>query len=301
MKTLLPILFATVAAAAACSPMSSSNGKTGAGGSTGAAGRTGSGNGGSSATGAGGVATTGAGGTVTTGAGGSGGTTNTPCTTTTKLMNPVLLDFRSNDGSIAPNVYAEAFGGATPNSGTSYTGVYSYPEVAGGTMPTLNLVAGHPPTMWGVQELLHATNWGMGGGVWVSCNVDASAYSGVSFWARGTSGTGTMSFSIGMPATTLPADGGTCPGTTDTCKAPAKTDIPLTIDWTQVQIRWADFTPGMSGTTSVVPNGNNINGLGWSVPLQFVLAPGATDPVAGPYNPVPADVSIDLSDFAFMP
>src|SRR6185503_8447868 len=89
-----------------------------------------------------------------------------------------------------------------------------------------------------------------------------------------------FSFSLSMENTSLPdpanaAGGGTCPGTAATCVPATRADIPLNADWTQVQILWSEFTPGMSGGTAAVPNGDNITGLGWSVPLSFVLDPSA--------------------------
>jgi hypothetical protein len=142
----------------------------------------------------------------------------------------------------------------------------------------------------------------MGGGIWMGC-ADGSAYKGISFWVRGSTSSGVFSFSMTMESTAMPAanpaGGGTCPGTADTCKNPTKNDIPLTADWTQVQILWADFTPGLSGSTSVVPNGNNIAGLGWSVPLKFQLDP--SNPDAGNYIAVPGDIKIDFDDFSFIP
>jgi hypothetical protein len=87
----------------------------------------------------------------------------------------------------------------------------------------------------------------------------------------------------------------------DTCKHPSKQDIPLTADWTQVQIPWADFTGGLSGSTAVVPNGNNITGLGWSLGLLFQLDPTVPADAAGPYVAVPGDLVINIDDIAFLP
>jgi hypothetical protein len=119
------------------------------------------------------------------------------------------------------------------------------------------------------------------------------------------SATATFSFSVVMESTVMPdatnpAGGGTCAGTAATCTPATKADIPLAPDWTQVQILWTDFAPGMSGTTAVTPNGNNITGMQWNVGLEYVLAPGATDPVAGPYVAVPANLSVDIDDVSFI-
>jgi hypothetical protein len=275
------------------------------GNGTGTAGTTGNGTGtaGTTGNGTGTAGTTGAAGT--TGSGGAGGAVvQKDCATKTKLMNPVLLDFESYNGMVTANNYAEAFGGATPNTGNAYTGIYAYPEVTGGPSPTLSILGGHPPSMWAGSESWHATSWGMGGGIWMGC-ADATAYKGISFWVRGSGGSGNFTFTLAMDSTSVPdstgAGGGTCTDTTGTnCKPAQKTMIPLPTDWTQVSIMWADFTPGLSGTTTsmVTPNGDNITGFGWTVGLAYQADP--TQPDAGVYVAVPADLRIDIDDIAFI-
>ena len=311
----------SIATAAGCSKPSSSGGTAGhsggggtSSGTTGAGGTTASGAGGTTTissagtTGSSGAAgttgTTGVAGTTVSGTGGAGGTTvvQKDCATKTKVMSPVFMDFENYNGTVTVANYATAFGGTTVNTGSAYAGIYPYPESTGSTAPTLSILAGHPPSNWAGSETLQATQLGMGGGVWMGC-ADASAYTGISFWVRGTSGTGTFSFSISMESTRLPdatnpAGGGTCPGTSDTCKDPIKSSIPITSDWTQVTILWSDFTAGMSGTTSVVPNGENIAGMAWNVPLQFQLDPAHPD--GGNYIPVPATMLINIDDITFM-
>jgi hypothetical protein len=286
---------------------------TGAGGTS--VSTTGTGGTSTSVTGAGGtsVSTTGAGGTSvsTTGAAGTTGAgvdaaavVQKLCATKTKIMSAVFMNFENYNGTVAAASYATAFGGTTVNTGTVYAGIYPYPESTGSTEPTLAILAGNPPSNWAGSETLQATQWGMGGGVWMGGCADASAYKGISFYVRGTSGTGTFSFSVSMESTQLPAanpaGGGTCPGTADTCKDPVKTNIPLTANWTQVQIPWGDFTAGMSGTASVTPNGDNIAGMGWTVPLQFHLDPTVSADAAGPYIPIPATMTINIDDITFI-
>ena len=49
----------------------------------------------------------------------------------------------------------------------------------------------------------------------------------------------------------------------------------------------------------MTPNGNNITGLGWSVPLAVIADPSkAAD--AGVYIPVPAMVTLNIDDITFM-
>ena len=238
----------------------------------------------------------------TTGAGGM--VVQKLCATKTTLMQPVLVDFENYDGTVTADKYASAFGGATVGTGTAYTGPYAYGD--GSATPTLSILAGHPPSNWAVsQTVTAATTWGMGGGLWMGC-ADASAYKGISFWVRGSTSSGVFSFNLNMESTVMPdavnpAGGGTCAGTADTCKNPVKENIPLTADWTQVSLLWSDFTPGMSGATAVVPNGNGVAGFGWSVPLKFQLDPSVAADAAGPYIAVPGDVVINFDDFAFIP
>ncbi len=299
---------------------SSSGGSTGSGGNgSGSGGNTGSGGSSTSSggnTGSGGSSTssggnTGSGGASTSSGGstGTGGAAGAPavkeCATKTTIMTPVFMNFENYTGmgTMTADNYSTGFGTTTVNTGTAYAGFFQYPEATGSTAPTLSMVGGHPPSTWAAGETLSATMWGMGGGIWMGC-ADASAYKGISFWVRGTSGTGTFSFTLSMDSTDLPnsmnaAMGGICPGTADTCKPAEKDNIPITTDWTQVSILWSDFTPGTSGTASVTPNGNNITGLGWSVPLAFIADPSkAAD--AGVYIPVPATVTFNIDDITFM-
>jgi hypothetical protein len=337
-KSLLVAL--SITAAAGCAKPTPSNGTasgtaghTGGGATTGAGGTsvstTGAGGTSVSTTGAGGtsVSTTGAGGTSvsTTGAGGTSvsttGTAGTTgagvdaaavvqkdCATKTVVMNPIFMNFENYNGMVTVANYATAFGGTTVNTGNAYTGIYGYPEAAGTTAPTMSILAGHPPSLWAGSEQLAATIYGMGGGVWMGC-ADASAYKGISFWVRGTSGKGTFQFSVSMESTQLPsgtnnAGGGTCPGVAAspgvnaTCVDPTMTNIPLTQDWAQVTIMWSDFTPGLSGATSVVPNGDNIVGMAWSVPLNF--QPNPTAPADAGYVPVPETLVFNIDDITFI-
>ncbi len=214
------------------------------------------------------------------------------------------MNFENYDGMVSADKYVTAFGGATAGTGNAYAGTYSFGD--GTATPVLALLAGHPPSMWAVSETVtHASAWGMGGGIWMGC-ADATAYKGISFYVRGTSPTGVFSFSMDMESTVMPdasnaAGGGTCPGTKDTCKGPTKANIPISMDWAPVQILWADFTAGMSDGTAVTPNGDDITGLSWNVPLAFMLDPSSTDPTNGPYIPVPGDLVINVDDISFIP
>jgi hypothetical protein len=304
--SLCALLLGTVAVAAAACSTASNVPASGTGGAktnpgTGTGGHT-AGVGGST-----GGPTTGVGGNTT--GGGAGGTTTVvqkDCAAKITPMNPALIDFETYNGMVTADKFGTAFGGPTPNTGTVYTGPYAFPENDTAPPPTLAIGAGHPPSLYAVSETsTNAQVWGMGGGLYMGC-ANLSAYKGVSFWVRGSGPLQVFSFSVSMESTSLPdavnpAGGGTCPGTKDTCVSPTKANIPLTADWTQVQILWADFAPGLSGTSPVTPNGDNVVGFGWSVPLQFVLSPSAGGDAAGPYIPVPSDLVINIDDVAFIP
>ena len=243
-------------------------GTTGSG--TGVAGTTGSGTGVAGTTGSGtGVAgTTGSG----TGVAGTTGAAGAPvvqkdCATKTTPMNPVLINFETYTGTVTADMFAAPFGGATVGTGTAYTGPYSYSD--GSTTPTLAILAGRPPSTWAVsQEVKPARTWGMGGGIWINC-VDASAYKGITFWVRGSGPPNVFKVSPehGQHVDARRGERGRrrhLPRHQETCLPAEKADIPLTADWTQVQILWTDFKAGLSGTTAVIPNGNNVTGDSYS-------------------------------------
>ena len=311
------LMLATAGAAPSCAPSESAGpggGGSGKGGSSsgtgnGGSGQTTTGAGGSSATtGAGGgfIPTTGAGGsmtTTTTGAGGAGGAAQKACFTEVTPMNPVLLDFENYNGMTAVADYGAPFGGASADTGNAYAGFYTYGD--GSATPDTEILAGRPPSMWGLSEkITQASTWGMAGGFWMGC-ANLTGFKGVSFWVRGTSATALFSFGVVMESTAMPdannpAGGGTCTGTADTCKPAMKENLTLSSDWSQIQIMWADFAPGMSNGTAVTANGDKVVGFVWNVPLQYMLAPGA-DPSVGPYNPVPGDLTINFDDVQFIP
>src|SRR6185312_15069450 len=143
------------------------------------------------------------------------------------------------NGMVDASLFATAFGGTTVNTGTSYAGLDA-PWGDGTATEGLQMLAGHASNYAASESVTQASGWGMGGGLWMGC-ADASAYKGITFWVRGSGPLNVFSVSLNMESTTMPdtanaAGGGTCAGTTDTCKPATKADIPLTMDWTQVSI-----------------------------------------------------------------
>ena len=295
-STKLIVLGAALVAGAAvidaCTPAApTGTGNPGSGGSTGTTGSGGS------------TVTTGSGGsTVTTGSGGAPVVVQKVCAAKITPMNPALVDFENYNGMVTADKYGTAFGGAMVNVGTAYIGPMSWGD--GSTTPTMSILAGHPPGNYGLSQTVMQTK-GMGGGFWMGC-ANASAYKGVSFWVRGSVPNAKFSFTMDMESTMMPdainpAGGGTCSGTKDTCVPAKKAAVPITMDWTQVMILWADFTPGMSGATMVAPNGDNVAGFGWWIDVPYIPDPAAGDAAMPPYIAMPSDLIFNLDDLAFIP
>ncbi len=136
-------------------------------------------------------------------------------------------------------------------------------------------------------------------GLWLSGCVDASKFSGISFWARGVAPTGTAKLSVLMKATTsstpatATAKTGPCAGITDkTCIHP-KYDFEVSSTWTQVKVPWTAFTAGDAAGTPVQPDGSTIWQIQFDIGLQWM--PDAT----GAYAPVPAPYELVVDDMAF--
>lgn len=236
-------------------------------------------------------------GTTVGGAGAPGASTTKLCATKVTAASTQIANFENYDGMSTIDKYGFAFGGPTNGTAGVYAGVYGY---AGGTdAVTLAILAGHTGNYGLSESTTPATNWGQGLGFWMGC-VDASAYSGITFWVRGSVPTGVFSFSLNTENTSLPdatnaAAGGTCPGTSDTCKAPTKSSIPLTMDWTQVSVPWTDLVGGLSGSTAVAATGDTITGF------TFLMSLNYTDVNDAGYTPTPGNVSFAIDDVAFMP
>jgi hypothetical protein len=99
------------------------------------------------------------------------------------------------------------------------------------------------------------TSWGAAMGVPLNaagqsqCPYDASRYSGITFYSKGS---GTVTVSIGSSATVPVARGGTC---TSGCLDYYATKVVLGSNWTQQHIRWADLKQA-----------------GWGTPVSFSAA-----------------------------
>ena len=99
--------------------------------------------------------------------------------------------------------------------------------------------------------------------------LDARDYAGIAFAVKGTSPSGRFGATIGMLDTTPTTDSGLCTNpTTGDCKdANFEFRLPESAtEWTEVEVPWSAFTPGIGSNTSCVPaTGQNI--------LRLVIQP----------------------------
>lgn len=116
------------------------------------------------------------------------------------------------------------------------------------------LKAGHDSaTALGYELTKPDNNWGAGLGIWMSC-VDPSAYTGISFWSKGSSKVGTVkvtfnTFETRSSQITDPNQGspGACPGADNIIECPPfEYVLELTPDWTLTTLSWSDFVHPMT-------------------------------------------------------
>jgi hypothetical protein len=326
-----------VALVAACTQTSDPNGGqrssgAGASGGSGGVGGAGVGSGGLPTAGGASGGTGGTSGIVTGGAAGSGGASATggaagsggtggsgavakDCATQATVTSPIFADFEGYDGTVG----ASDFVFLVPGTTATYAGSYFFDDdPTTGTefgTSTFSILAGHASD-WGISLArsytavdLQPGAWGASTGIWFGC-IDASAFSGLSFWVRGSVPLGTVSLALAMedtsPPAANPAGGGTCTGTAETCKPPTASEIPVTADWTQITLPWGMFTPGTAGATEVPATGARLTGMQFSAGLEFVADPAFVDDPDDPsdmptYIAVPAPIDFKLDDIGFTP
>jgi hypothetical protein len=165
---------------------------------------------------------------------------------------------------------------------------------------------------WALElKVTQESSWGAGLGFWMSTCANASAFKGISFWARGQTPSSLISMTLSTLATTpvssLPP--GTCPGmasqqlcstplTAGACCSPVAVNIPLTMSWAQIKLPWAMFT-GNAGGTAYTPDGQNITGLSFALGLNFSQVDAGPDGAAI-YGPTPANLDLQIDDITFM-
>jgi hypothetical protein len=227
--------------------------------------------------GSGNAATAGSGGSTSggtaSGGGGSGGsasgtggssgsaTTTAACATeaTASGTSPTISDFES---------MTSPTGTYTFESGGLLGGTYIYTDgMAPATDPSTSKLAfgaGHDAaSTQALVGTIHNATWGGGMGLWFAC-VDASAYTGVTFWAKGSSPAGEIAFNLTVNDVEVESKGGLCPDA-GPCERPSA-KIEITEEWKQYTFKWADFTPGNAAGTPVPGSGDNLYGIDFTLP-----------------------------------
>ena len=223
--------------------------------------------------------------------GGTGATTaavGTACAKPMLLTKPGIADFDNYAG--APlSTWSFPMGG-DKTSGI-LAGTFGYGDRPSGFPETFAMVDGYsPPYALEVADTASAV-YGGGMGLWISECLNATNFSGISFWVRGSAPTGQAKFTILMQETTpatpskVGSKAGTCQGTDTTCVHPTYM-FTVTDTWTQIQIPWASFTGGSAAGTPVTPDGRNIWQMQFDVGLTWVTPAGgsAAVPVLGAYK-----------------
>jgi hypothetical protein len=235
-----------------------------------------------------------------------------PCSTkvTVPTTNPVLVNFETYTGTTAASSFSVVFGGPTvstwapPPTIVGYTGFYGFS--GGMTNYTLSMVTGETGGTvdggqdWALDFAITQENvYGGGLGFWMSC-ANASAFKGISFWARGQVPTNVVGLALGTADTILTSAGGLCTGTSATCLAPQASNLPLTMNWSQIMVPWSMFIGGSAGGTPFNPNGDNLVGLTFSLGLNFTAVDAGPDGAAI-YGPIPGNIDFQIDDIQFMP
>jgi hypothetical protein len=137
---------------------------------------------------------------------------------------------------------------------------------AGTSVISTQMVTGDGGTGYALQiSDTNATHWG---GLLMffipsagAC-LDAHSFGGVQFSIQGTSPSGRFGVNLGMLDTIPTSDNGLCSNSTSSDCKDANVEFTLPADsaaWTQIQIPWGSFTPGVGSGLSCVPvTGQNI-------------------------------------------
>lgn len=173
--------------------------------------------------------------------------------------SPVITDF---EGMAAPG------SGFTFESAGIMGGTYVYSDLMApatdASTSALSLDAGHDETSTkALVAKIHNATWGGGMGLWFGCT-DASVYSGITFWARGTSPAGKVRVNLTVDDAVKVVDGGKCPDA-GPCVRPFA-DIDVTDEWQEFPLAWGDFTPGDSGGTALPGGGAAVTGVDFGIP-----------------------------------
>jgi hypothetical protein len=258
------------------------------------------------ANGAGGTVASGGGtgGTVTP-IGGSGGTSTSVAGAGLACVKPKVLtaakpsiaSFDTYDGGSDLKDWSFAMGGDASTG--IVAGTFGYGDRDGSLAETFDMAPGYN-SLYGLRVADTASQvYGGGLGIWMSECLNATVFSGLTFWVRGAAPTGKAKVSVLMqetqPATAANAKykTGTCQGVAEkTCIHP-NNEFPVTDTWAQIQIPWASFGGGNAAGTPVAADGHNIWQVQWDIGLVWM--PGE----AGAYVAVPGAYELEIDSVAF--
>lgn len=192
------------------------------------------------------------------GSGGSMGGTMDPCGEITVLSESETTYATFEDVTVDEPEFAIK---------TAEAGVYWYDD---GSAEATNDFAEGIEGDQSLHLLFEPGSWGAGAGFWSTC-VDASVFTGISFWAKGELPEGSqLQVELHVPETTfVGSDSGTgdCLGVAGLSCFPNKTLLDsLTDTWTQYSLTWDEFTGGSNVGVPVTLDPTRLNGINFHSP-----------------------------------
>jgi hypothetical protein len=201
---------------------------------------------------------------------GSGGTTEKTCSSVTVASGTAASIVNFDDA--APNTVP---GDSLGAENGLYVGFYSYFDEEGAPK-TFQIVSGGQSGNALEFKIGQTGSWIGGFGMWATC-MDVRAYSGVSFYAKGSAGR-TVKLTMNHPNTDEVANGGNCVGNYEVCVAPSTTFV-LSSSWQKVEIRWSQLSAGTANLVSVPFDPALWHGIGfgfvrddWGTKADFELS-----------------------------
>jgi hypothetical protein len=235
-----------------------------------------------------------------TGGGGLGGATGTPgaamgCPRTVPLIDN--FDDPTRGGPPTGGYF-------NFNCGVGAWYIYGDPTLTAAVMPPLSAsmpFTSSMPGNGGSSYAAHITATGFamyGVGMGVNINsvgatirtVDASAYSGISFWAMGTASgsrppANSIRVAVPIPASSDSGNGGTCTAVTPSyCNGHWGKVVAITTTWTQYFVKWSELTLDTNSVGGVAFTPSTIIGFHWQVDGTAAL---------------PASMNVWIDDLAF--
>lgn len=212
--------------------------------------------------------------------------------------SPLIVDFET--GMLDPPSATGEPGSNFMFMGGENGGTYTYQEPTPDLMRTVSLVPGRDGGQALSVVLAGAIDYGGGMGIYFYPCIDASVYTGITLWARGSlpertldgatiaAGTVTLNLDVGDVATSSLDSIGCAmdaPADMTLCTRPSTTFV-VSDSWAQFTLLWSDFEPGNKNGTPYTPDGDNLLGINLAMDNAF-----------GTSN----DLELSIDDVAFVP